>query len=364
MIKNSLESLRPQEEKLTGIYRGVVEDNKNDPEKAGRCRIRIFNIHTKNTIKDYFDGIPTEELPWAEPVMGLFEGSVSGFGSWSIPLQGSHVFVFFENGNPMEPRYFATVPGIPEDKNHGFKDKDGFSDPDGLFPKENRLGEPDLHRLARDKSDGTIIQHRKDNKEEDVKLALGEGKWDEPDPYYNKTEVKYPNNKVIATHRGIVIEIEDTEKPRLHVFHPSNTYVEVDDKGNMIVRNANDKYEIVDGVKREYIKDDYHRSVDGNRTNKVKNNEIEEIGNDREREIGNNNTDTVGNDNDITVGNNNNVTIGNEETIEIGSSQTVNIGSSCNVTIGSNCTVTVGGNCNIQVSGTASITASQISLNG
>jgi len=40
MLKNTLESYKPQEQELYGIYRGVVEDNE-DPEELGRCKIRI-----------------------------------------------------------------------------------------------------------------------------------------------------------------------------------------------------------------------------------------------------------------------------------------------------------------------------------
>jgi phage baseplate assembly protein gpV len=38
---------------------GIVEDN-NDPEKLGRVRVRVYDIHGNNKIK-----IPTNKLPWA-----------------------------------------------------------------------------------------------------------------------------------------------------------------------------------------------------------------------------------------------------------------------------------------------------------
>jgi len=61
MIKNDPSEFQPQLEILNGIYRGVIEDN-NDPEKRGRCKIRVFGINTENKTKTNFDGIPTEEL--------------------------------------------------------------------------------------------------------------------------------------------------------------------------------------------------------------------------------------------------------------------------------------------------------------
>ena len=111
MIKSSPADYQPPQSKIMGIYRGVVEDN-DDPLKAGRCRIRIFGIHTDTTIKSVTEGIPTNELQWSEPALPIIEGAVTGYGLWGVPQEGAHVFVFFENGNHMQPRYFASVPGI------------------------------------------------------------------------------------------------------------------------------------------------------------------------------------------------------------------------------------------------------------
>ena len=111
--------------------------------------------------------------------MGLFEGNMTGFGAWTVPLQGSHVFLFFENGHILQPRYFATVPGKPEDQNHGLKDKDGFSDPDKKYPiketeaphKPNQVEESDFHRLARGEITDTIVESKNENIDKDVDIA-------------------------------------------------------------------------------------------------------------------------------------------------------------------------------------------------
>jgi len=52
------------------------------------------------------------------------------------------VFLFFENGNIMEPRFFATAPGISRVPANP---KIGFFDPDGVFPRETG-GEPDWNK--------------------------------------------------------------------------------------------------------------------------------------------------------------------------------------------------------------------------
>ncbi len=111
MLKSPMSDMGLPQEKLNGIYRGVVEDN-NDPLKAGRCKVRIFQIHSQSQTVEATDGISTDGLPWAQPVLGLIEGSTNKFGLWCVPLVGSHVFCFFEAGNPMQPRYFASAPAI------------------------------------------------------------------------------------------------------------------------------------------------------------------------------------------------------------------------------------------------------------
>jgi hypothetical protein len=123
---------------LNSIYRGVVEDI-NDPLKAGRVRIRIFGVHTANKVRNETDGVPTEHLPWAEPCCPIF-GGISKVGMFGLPLAGSHVFVFFENGNILQPRYFATAPGIPTEPS---SPEDGFYDPDGVYPLPEFLMSPD-----------------------------------------------------------------------------------------------------------------------------------------------------------------------------------------------------------------------------
>jgi hypothetical protein len=50
---------------IPGFYRALVEDNA-DPQDAGRLRVRILGIHSMDMTE-----APTENLPWAEPVLPL-----------------------------------------------------------------------------------------------------------------------------------------------------------------------------------------------------------------------------------------------------------------------------------------------------
>lgn len=84
---------------------GVVED-RNDPEKMGRCRVRIFGYHTDSRVL-----LPTKDLPWAIPIQPITSAAISGIGSTPIgPLEGTWVMGFFLDGEDMQqPAMLGTV---------------------------------------------------------------------------------------------------------------------------------------------------------------------------------------------------------------------------------------------------------------
>jgi hypothetical protein len=103
------------------IYRGVVE-NVDDPEKAGRVKVRVLGVHSDNP-----DYVQTEHLPWAIPATDLrFGGGLRNIGSYKVPDTGSHVFVFFEAGDHNFPVYFAAAPAIEDVED--YQEKDGKFD--------------------------------------------------------------------------------------------------------------------------------------------------------------------------------------------------------------------------------------------
>jgi len=336
MIKNSLHSIQPEISKLFGMFRGVVESNDSDPSQSGRIKVRIFGIHSPkiSLSEDGTEGIPTKELPWAEPALGLFEGSVSGFGAWTIPLQGSHVFVFFENGNPMKPIYFASAPGITSTAPNT---SEGFNDPDGEFPTLDRMGEPDFHRLSRGKNENTIVTYKNDNLDENI-LKADDTEWSEPESAF---KAKYPNNAVIVSHSGLTVEMDSTPgEERFHIYHPSNTYIEIDSNGNMIVRNELNKFQIIKGESNTHIILDNNITIDGNRTKLVKKEETMEVRSDQnetidgsvKKEVGTNNHETVNGNGTILIEGNSNISINKAKYIWCGgnynlSASTINLNS-------------------------------------
>lgn len=140
--------------RFDGNYRAIVEDT-TDPMNAGRVRIRIFGVHSPDPTVT-----PTEQLPWAEPALSLYySGGIlndkdindevdsdgrytpkkditadvparnvtqltPSTGNWedaimnacgaggiyTVPRLGSIVWIFFDGGNHVYPKYWATAP--------------------------------------------------------------------------------------------------------------------------------------------------------------------------------------------------------------------------------------------------------------
>lgn len=87
-------------EELKGkIFIGEVVDN-NDPDKEGRCKIKVFGIYAD-------DNVPVESIPWAQPYgRKMFAGGEDGgFADISVPKVGTYVRVQFADGGIMSPEY-------------------------------------------------------------------------------------------------------------------------------------------------------------------------------------------------------------------------------------------------------------------
>jgi hypothetical protein len=96
MIEN-YKTLNRTDRRPKTLYFGRVE-SRDDPEKRGRVKVRILNIHS-------FRGnlVPIDSLPWAEPIM-----SISGPGpSVHPPSIFNWVFVEFLDGDINYPFYFG-----------------------------------------------------------------------------------------------------------------------------------------------------------------------------------------------------------------------------------------------------------------
>ena len=134
---------------------GVVED-RFDPEKLGRLRVRCLGIHTSDKNK-----IATADLPWASVLLPTTSAGISGLGqSPSFIVEGSWVWGYFRDEIKQEPVILGTLPGRPAELGNtevGFYDPNSRLDADGqptgvsVYPKEK--DEPDTNRLAVNNAD-------------------------------------------------------------------------------------------------------------------------------------------------------------------------------------------------------------------
>ncbi|MGA1047467.1 MAG: hypothetical protein ACO3UU_05620 [Minisyncoccia bacterium] len=84
---------------------GVVED-RYDPERLGRCKVRIFGYHTANKTL-----LPTKDLPWCVPIQPITSAAMSGIGTTPLgPVEGTWVVGFFLDGSDgQQPAMFGTI---------------------------------------------------------------------------------------------------------------------------------------------------------------------------------------------------------------------------------------------------------------
>ena len=321
-------------------FTGVVED-RNDPDKLGRVRVRCLGYHTEDLID-----IPTKDLPWATVMHPTTDPSMQGLGnSPSFLVEGSWVVGFFADAkDKQQPIIIGSLPGIPEeepDYTKGFNDpRSAYSDqPDyagtptyGPYPVDGEeyfmpsghdLDESDTSRLAQGEASESheLLIARRTNRQTSVETSTQpylpsvsdeavqeeRGSFDEPHPKdidYNLEDGNdygiyrsglYPYNHVFESESGHLTEVDDTPGgERTFRSHSSGTYEEIVADGSKTVKVIGDNCEIImggsnvyiagavnltiAGTVRHLIKGDYHLEVEGNYTQKIHKNMRTRIG--------------------------------------------------------------------------------------
>lgn len=235
-------------------FTGVVED-RNDPKKLGRLKVRCLGFHTDDKSE-----IPTEDLFWMNVMMPVNSSSMNGVGqSPTGILEGTWVVGFFRDGEyHQDGIVMGTLGGIPNERD---PDK-GFFDPNDVYPKDDFMGEPDTNRLSRnEKISETIITDKQDSRETDVAGTFKEDGWDEPEVPNSR---QYPYNQVKETEAGHIEEFDDTPgEERYHRYHPSGTFVEIQKDGSEVRHIVKDKYEIIYGDHNVLVKGKCNLTIEG-----------------------------------------------------------------------------------------------------
>ena len=252
-------------------FTGVVED-RNDPSKLGRVRVRCLGLHTENKVN-----IPTEDLPWAHIMQSTNNPSMQGLGNTpTFLVEGTWVVGFFlDAAEKQQPLIIGTLPGIPQAVADTTK---GFNDPNGTYPSEkithsnHSTEEPDVNRLARNDTGfaHAVVAAKNSAKTSDVPTANSSTTWNEPDSAY---DASYPKNHVLETESGHIKEYDDTtDKERIHEYHTKGTFYEIDKDGNKSTRIVGDNYEVVAGSNFVNIKGTANLTIDSNCNTYIKGN--------------------------------------------------------------------------------------------
>lgn len=185
---------------------GIVE-SVDDPKKLGRAKVRVLNES---------DDLDTEQLHWAHILMPSTSACVDGVGDVPNLSVGSRVLGFFLDGNEkQQPMVMGSFPTIPSND-------------------DNR------HSLS--------WLHRGQNTTQKVPVGP------EPDSAY---AAQYPYNRTITTRAGHAIELDDTpENERIHIYHKSGAYIEINNEGRVIVKSPVDSMDIAGGIKTIYASGD------------------------------------------------------------------------------------------------------------
>ena len=252
-------------------FNGVVED-RNDPQKLGRLRVRCVGIHTDNK-----DDLPTADLPWSQLIHPITSSGISGLGhSPGFIVEGTWVFGYFRDGYAMqEPMVIGTLPGKPVELAETSK---GFYDPNGVYPKYK--DEVDTNRLATNDSNNPHLglELRKLTRktgvptadfdavpvEEHISTAIeasDSDTWNQPNIPYAAV---YPFNHVFESESGHVMEIDDTkDNERLFTQHRTGTSQEIDKDGNQVNIIKGDHYNIVSGKRQAVIEGNADLTIGG-----------------------------------------------------------------------------------------------------
>ena len=360
---------------------GVVED-RFDPAKLGRLRVRCLAIHTADKNK-----IATADLPWASVVLPTTSAGISGLGqSPSFIVEGAWVWGYFRDGNGLmqEMVIVGTLPGKPAELGNtdgGFYDPNFRLDADGqpttisVYPKE--MGEPDTNRLAVNNTakEHSTLTSRKAARLENIPTAdfdeVGSNiaasdtdNWSQPAITYNAV---YPYNHVFESESGHIKEYEDsfiidadgirTNHYRIYERHSSGTSYEIDTAGNRIDLNMASYFNITNADNKHYIKGNSDVTIDGR--HKVFINKSGTADNNYDIQVGPNANVNIQVDN----GNLNVVTKTGQFNFDVGADWNMNVGGNYNLNVQGSETKTVEGSTTHNTTGSTTIRGSTIDLN-
>lgn len=233
----------------SGFYHffGIVED-RLDPEKLGRLRVRCFGVHTDNKAE-----LPTEHLPWAQVILPLDSSPNAIPNTW----EGDMVFGFFADGVSMQ---VPVILGSVSSKMSKSDPMLGFSDPRpaGVVAKPGESPTTYNSKVGSNISPaitgaGYAESHVGKNKvpATDVVLPGGATTSEVANPY----AAQYPYNHAEETESGHVVEYDDTPgAERIHIMHRTGTFVEMHPDGSLVIKSTKNSNSYTVGSDLKFVK--------------------------------------------------------------------------------------------------------------
>lgn len=337
---------------------GVVEDRR-DPKKLGRLKVRILGMHTE--LKQF---IPTCEIFWSYVYQSITKNvGHNGLGnSPTGPAEGCWVGGYMQdNDSRQAPIITYVIHGIPEEPpipSIGFYDpgkpfheidkaprkiriryypNDGTGAqntneslaslyPRILHPWGCIVNESDVNRLCRaEMVDDTIMGVRKRQRDVHVPIAFVHPtpvrKWNEPLPgsQLSDGESRYPYVHTYESESGHVVEIDDTpNKERIHIWHRSGTYLEIGSgqeedpglHGNMTLRCVGKRFEVTMEQSYSHFQNTMNVTVDGETNIYCRSNANLQVDGDLNVHVGGNLNEKVKGDYNVDVNGSYNLRVG------------------------------------------------------
>jgi len=133
-------------------------------------------------------------------------------------------------------------------------------DPTGTYPTPEYKNQPEVNKLARGDVQGTIVQRKEEDRLLGARLP-NDQTWNQPPSPYKAV---YPNNKVFETPSGHLIELDDSPgAERIHLYHKSGTFMEIDSSGSITKKAKGSSYEIIEKNGKIFIGGQADISVTG-----------------------------------------------------------------------------------------------------
>ena len=234
----------------------------DDPEKCGRVKASIPDLLADPQTGEIL------ESPWCEAKGAWGPGA----GGLNVPPVGSHIWVqtrFCSNGDVYQLIYEPGRFGSTGSEAHTPAVGKGADDetvelkagiPFKIPAPDTRLEMPDARGIALD-----VVRT---GKQESIEI---------PGVPSSANAGEYPNNRVLKTSSGILLELDDTPgAPRVHIWHPEGTYIEINGKGVLTQRQTKRWEETLETDTR-HIGGNEQVAVDGHELRRVSRNSIEDI---------------------------------------------------------------------------------------